>query len=393
MKVACIGNTNNNFFSLVRYLRDRGIGAELLLLDNEADHFHPSADTFDVDFQNYTRAVAWGSAYPLHRVPHQQIRADLKPYDALIGCSTAPAAAHFAGLRLDVEAPFGGDIYAWPFFRWTRPRHQWAALRFCLAQRAGIRAARHIVIGPTNPETEAILDRLGYRGRRHRFGIPMVYTPLYHPERIRVWYDRSRWYPGFRAVRDAYDLVVFHHARHVWKHAPDRFSWKGNDRLLRGFATFLRRTSGVRAALITFEYGSDIEASKQLARELGVAEHVHWFPRMPRKEIMVGLSLADVATGEFHHSWLICGTVYEGLALAKPLLHYREDGLYDGDFPELYPLFSVRSEEAIAGALSECHQHPDTRRAMGERGRVWFQRHAVDTAVDGYVGLLERLGR
>ena len=388
MKVACIGNTNNNLFSLVRYLRDRGVDADLLLLDNETEHFHPSADTFDRDFESYTRTVPWGSAYPLHRVPADRIRSDLEPYDFLIGCSTAPAATQRIGRRLDIFAPFGGDFYAWPFFRIVHPRHQVAWCRFHRTQRAGIQAARCINIAATNEATEAVLRRLAFRGERLNTGIPMVYTPLYNPETIARYYDRSEGYPEFRRLRAEHDLVVFHHGRHIWKNAPDRFSWKGTDRLLRGFATFLRAEPGSRACLVTFEYGSDVQASRDLVAELGIAERVHWFPRMARKEIMVGLSLADVATGEFHHSWLVCGTIYEAQALAKPLLHYREDRLYEGHVPELYPLMNAREPEEIAAALGDYVRRPGQYREMGRRGREWFQRYAVDESVEAYLRVI-----
>ena len=39
-KIALIGNMNNNFFSIARYLRDRSYQADLFLID-ELDHFLP----------------------------------------------------------------------------------------------------------------------------------------------------------------------------------------------------------------------------------------------------------------------------------------------------------------------------------------------------------------
>jgi glycosyltransferase involved in cell wall biosynthesis len=398
MKVACIGNTNNNLFSLTRYLRDRGVETDLLLLDNETEHFHPSADTFDRDFETYTRDVPWGSAYHLHGVPADRIRADLAPYDSLIGCSSAPAAAYRIGRPLDIFIPFGGDLYAWPFFRIVNPRHQIAYCRFSRAQRLGIRAARSISMAATNEETEVVLQKIGFRGERLDFGVPMVYAPLYNPEAIARCYGGTPWYHEFRRLRGQYDLIVFYHGRHIWKHAPDRFSWKGTDRLLRGFAMFVASATGAggagrpRAGLVTFEYGSDVQASRDLVSELGIADHVHWFPRMTRKEIMVGLSLADIATGEFHHSWLACGTIYEALAMAKPLLHYRDDRLYEGRVAELYPLMNARSAEEIAAALKDFQQRPDHYREMGLRGRDWFQRFAVDEPLDAYLRVIRAAG-
>ena len=57
-KVACIGNTNHFMLNLVRYLRDNGFDAYLLLL-NEPDVFQPEMDSFDESFKEYTVQLNW----------------------------------------------------------------------------------------------------------------------------------------------------------------------------------------------------------------------------------------------------------------------------------------------------------------------------------------------
>ena len=53
MKVAIIGNMNNNNFSLLRYLRDSNIDATLFLFENDGNyfssHFNYTSDTFEVE--------------------------------------------------------------------------------------------------------------------------------------------------------------------------------------------------------------------------------------------------------------------------------------------------------------------------------------------------------
>ena len=63
MRIALLNNTNNILFCLTRYLRDRGHDATLLMMDDEQTehpHFDPSCDTFDLDYQRYTRRLEWG---------------------------------------------------------------------------------------------------------------------------------------------------------------------------------------------------------------------------------------------------------------------------------------------------------------------------------------------
>ena len=49
MKIALIGNMNNNHFSLLRYLRDLKLDCELLIFRGEASHFKPDCDTHNLN--------------------------------------------------------------------------------------------------------------------------------------------------------------------------------------------------------------------------------------------------------------------------------------------------------------------------------------------------------
>ncbi len=50
MKIGVIGNMNNMYFSLTRYLLDEGFDCEQLIFDYEAEHFHPSYDSYENGF-------------------------------------------------------------------------------------------------------------------------------------------------------------------------------------------------------------------------------------------------------------------------------------------------------------------------------------------------------
>ena len=53
MKIALLGNMNNNNFALLRYFRDLGFDAHLLLFKNDgaghSDHFKIESDTFKIE--------------------------------------------------------------------------------------------------------------------------------------------------------------------------------------------------------------------------------------------------------------------------------------------------------------------------------------------------------
>ena len=131
MKVAFLGNMNNNHFAMARFMRDRGVDAEVLLFDNDPDHFHPSADSYDEDFATYCRTLTWGTPAHWLRTPTATIVRDVEPYDVLIGCGLAPAFLGRANRRLDVFVPHGADLHHYTRYRLTYPTRlpgTWAAV-------------------------------------------------------------------------------------------------------------------------------------------------------------------------------------------------------------------------------------------------------------------------
>lgn len=389
MKVACIGNMNNILFAVTRYLRDKGIETDLLLLDNELTHFHPSADSYDLSYQEFTVNLTWGNPFSFRKKPKSEISKDLSRYDFMIGCDSVPAFLHKIGRTLDIFIPYGGDLFLSPFFQIVNPKHQFDYFFFSKAQKAGIENSRFLNMDYTNEETEKVFTRINYKGKRLNYGVPALYTPIYNPTGISNYYDRTHWYKEFEKIRHRHELIVFHHARHSWKNSQDRWSWKSNDKLFRGFADFVKSNKGVNGCIVTCERGVDINETKKLIRELGIEKQVYWFPLMARKDVMVGLSLADIGSGEFEWSWLSCGTIYETLAMAKPLMHYREDDLYKGYYPELYPMINIRSAEDVPKALADYVARPDYYKEMGEKGREWLQRYAIDQPINEFVRIIK----
>lgn len=379
---------NNNFFALVRLLRDRGVDAELVMLENELEHFGPSCDTFDESFREYTHRVAWGDIRRFGATRGGDVAASVAPYDQIVACGAAPGFLAKARRRADVFAPYGTDVTDYPFLRLVRPRHLASNIAFRLAQRRGIRAAGTLLYDESNPDMARIVARLGYAGPRLNAAVPMIYTPLYDPATLPRHYGASPVHERFLEIRAEHDVVVFSSNRHIWTH-PDRYNWdKGTERLLRGFAEFVRTCPDARGALVLFEYGVDVPDSKRLVEELGIGANVFWFPVMPRRDLMVGLSLADFGVGELAHSFVACGTIFESLALAKPLIGYRDET--DLDASTLYPMVNVRTASEIASALREFMQRPASFRAVGSAGRAWLQRHGIDGPLDA---ILQALGR
>lgn len=389
MRVGLICNMNNILFSVTRFLRDRGVDATLLLLDDEEPHFHPSADTFDLSYQAYVRRVPWGDPLQIARVSRESIAASVRDFDVLVGCGSAPAFLDKIDRTLDIFIPYGSDLFELPFhIQGFRRRAPMSTLELPIRQRRGIRRAK-VLLGDRSIAYDEATARLGYAGERAFQSIPMIYTPLYSPATLPQYYGRSHWFADVKRLRDRVDVLVVHHARHIWGADFGVWQAKGNDKLVRGFAEAVARRRDVRFGLVMLEYGPEVERTRALVAELGLADRVLWLPQTVRKEVMVAMSLADIGCGEFANSWLSCGTIYETLAMGKPLLHRRDDELYTQFFPELYPLMNVQTAADISRHLLDFVDRPGHWRAVGERGRAWHQRYAVDIPLDG---IARRLG-
>lgn len=391
MAVGFFCNMNNHPFASVRYLRDEGVDAHLVLLNNESPHFHPSADTFSLDFQRYTHRVEWGDPYKITATAPADVRSEFVKYQFIVGCNTVPAYFHRAGVELDLFSAHGSDIAEFPFYRPASPRRGAVSSvwMFPYHQRRGIAETR-IVAGPKVPVLEPLYGKLGFVGERWYGTFPPLYAKEFNPNSIEQFAGQANYYTHFKKIREAHDIVIFHHARHIWAGRSAYLSEKGNDKLIRGFARMLRAHPDVKAALILFEYGTDVSSSQKLIARMGIADQCFWFPLMARKELMLGASLADIVCGEFGPSWNFGGTILEGIAMAKPLLHYRDDSLYPTE--ELFPIMNANTDDDIFRALSRYVASPEEHRQLGRRAYDWFDENIIRRPVRDLLALLARSG-
>ncbi len=384
MKVALIGNMNNNHFAIVRYLRDLGIDAELLLTDSEQDHFHPSADTFEVSYMDYTKRVSWGSSIKFLSTSVTQIQNDLEPYSILIGCGNAPAYCHKAGRTLDIFIPYGTDIWDSTFYRVVNPVRLASVWASVYAQRKGLMKCKVWHMSMTNPMYEKQYAK--YKGKSERWyeGMPMIYAPIYDKKNLKSMTDRTHWGHEFLKIRENSNLMVVSHMRHHWADETDP-NTKGNDILLHGWKQFCDQNKHIKATLVLTEYGHSIDKSRALVKELELESSVVWLPKMLRKDIIVGLHMADIICGEFVHSWMISGILFEALVVGKPILAWRDDALYSENYTNLYKILNAKTSESIAAHLNHYIKEPDQAKKLGEEGHSWYTEEVVKKALNRYL--------
>ena len=390
MKVAFIGNMNNNHFAMVRYLRDKGVDADLLLTSGEQSHFHPSTDTFDLEYMKFIKQLNWGDVPSFLTTKKSQIESDLSPYDILIGCGLAPAFCEKINRRLDVFIPYGDDIWSSTFYKFGNPLWMRKAWPTVAAQRRGLKKCKvwHMCHSAEMYENQY----KKYQGNSERWyeGIPMVYAPIYDKTQLQYFLNKTHWAHVFTKIRENCEVMVLSHMRHHWSDMPDP-NTKGNNILIRGWKQFCDQNKNTKSTLVLLEYGRDIIKSKKLIKELDIESSVVWLPKMFRKDIMVGLHLSDIVCGQFVNSWIGNGVLNEALTVGKPILTWRDDAYHKRDNQTLYPVLNANTPEDVASQLNRYLNDRDKNGTqIGKAGQEWYLTEVVKKSIHKYLEMIQK---
>ncbi len=143
----------------------------------------------------------------------------------------------------------------------------------------------------------------------------------------------------------AAELAVFHPSslRFRVSDAQRRAGqWKGNDRLIEGFAAFVHGRS-TDAVLVMPEIlsAADLPLAREIVAQLGIEDHVLWaLPPRPegftRPEMLALYDACDVVADEFAAGWF--GYVaLEGLAVGRPVITHLDAGGMAQLYPDGHP--------------------------------------------------------
>ncbi|MBL7912837.1 MAG: hypothetical protein JNJ41_17370 [Bacteroidia bacterium] len=383
LKIACVGNMNNNMFALVRHLRKQGYNAELIHTV-EFDHFKPEADTFEKIDQSYIKEFDFFKSDLLY-TDKRMVNDYFSEYNFVIACGYSIAYLTFCKVKIDVVLPYGADLYDLPFFEPSALNNEYSnKQRAALAenQKKGIEDANVVIFDYTNDEFEKIIEKFNFKGTRYKLTFPFIFTHEFNSENTAHLRSKGKFTGKMTELRKDFNFIAFNHIRQSWKNHLDIWSYKGNERIFKAFGNFLN-SKNANACLIVFEYGPDVEESKLLIKELGIEKNVVWFPISERKEILNMISFADVGIGEVgDHSWFSYGAIFEFLCMRKPVIHFRKDSLYVGKVDSLYPMYSVATEEELFTALNDCYTNKDKAITLATESHNWFIKHAINKPLD-----------
>lgn len=395
MKVALVGNMNNNNFSLFRYLRDAGIDTYLLLYNNELEHFFPENDSWFVeqhkpyivqtDLQNSERGVLLSSK--------NKIAATLKGYDVFIGSGITPAYFAKIGKKLDLFYPYAiGIEFYQRKMNFLRP-NDLAKIPARWLQKKGLKNTKICIISNVM-EHETVKSYASLSIQPIPLNIPMVYNKETLdskdvPEKLNKVLERFK----------EYDKVIFSHVTHRWDFEDnDGINYKmsninrRNDKLIHGFGEF-QKTSTAKNLLVMSEYGPDVPQSKAIVKALGIENNVLWLPVLGRKELMLLMQQAHLCVGELGEAGTWGGATWEFLASGKAVINrYKiEANEYQKQmgipFP---PLLNITTANDIANILGDLEKHPEKYITIGKQSKDWFDTYNGQSLTKNYVELIHK---
>lgn len=398
MKVAFLGNMNNNNFALMRYFRDLGADAHLLQWSNDGlganSHFTPENDTWDIakwspyihrlDIGNSLDAVI-GNPVKLKMPPSiAYLRACFDGYDALVGSGISPIILGRCGRSLDIFYPYSMGIefvgcrINQALFNSGNLIRRLICRRLRAKQIKGIQRARFCLNADLGL-TKQIFETIG------KEYLPLAIPMVYHMEKA-AGTPLPKHLEDIKRKLGGYGFKCFSHASQTWVHHGEYSlsEWqkqsKNNHWLIVGFSAFLKHSGKQDALLVLLEYGADVDRTKGLIRELGIEGNVVWLPKMPRKELMYVLDLCDVGVGEFivDPGCIWGGTGWEVLASGKPMLqsfNFTREG-FERDFGHPPPpVLDAKSPEDVAAHLIEMSFDREKAARIGRESRRWFDNH------------------
>lgn len=251
-----------------------------------------------------------------------------------------------------------------------------------------LKKAQRVII--TNQDANVSAERLGISN--YTFIPHVVDETIFRPFESRRRRELLRQY--------GCETIVLSPARHHWKHAPPGMenSWfKRNDIAIRGLGRLFRRKPDLKTLVIFFEWGQEVQFSKELIAECGFADRVRWEPIASKRVMSDFYNAADVVLDQFNDIGVFGTVVPETLACAKPVLlnFKREQHIWCYGKPP--PCIDARTEEQVEARVGELLENARMREAIGLQGLEWFLAHHSTKVVgsrhiDVYLGVADRLG-
>lgn len=228
----------------------------------------------------------------------------------------------------------------------------------------------------TNPDIRPIVEKLNIKN--------YVFVP--HPV------DETTYAPGPSQIRA--DLEARYGRDIVVLFAPARHDWdvKGNDKMIRAVALLAREYPN-KIVLILNRWGNDIEKSKDLLQSERIADKVIWLPLITKLQMVEYYRAADIVLDQFNIGTFGL-TAPEAMACAKPVILHFAPHIHRWCFSEMPPVLEAQTSEEIFEHLRQLVRDPDSRQRIGQKSREWIiAHHGWEHVADLHVRIYQKILR
>ena len=154
--------------------------------------------------------------------------------------------------------------------------------------------------------------------------------------------------------------IVFCPARHDWRD-------KGSDQVIRGFAEFAREADEFR--LVMTNWGQDLDRSRQLIDELGIADRVQLIEPLPVIKMIRLIGESRILVDQFSGN---CGGIAPAaLSVGTPLVIHLDLSKYEWCWTQPPPYYDATDAGEICQALHAaltCNMDE-----LRDKARIWVQ--------------------
>jgi len=398
MKIALLGNTCNNNFSLMRYFCDLGEDAHLILFKNEGTpesnpQYSPDWDTYDIEkwsnrihripIPNGVEPIVGRIDKLKLRISKNKLKSYFDGYDCYIGSGISPSIFSRIDKRLTIFFPYSNGV-EWvgedEFKSKLRKINLETLFRYYVKYKQidGIKKSKVCI----NSELGPTLNTLNIIGK----DCIKMYMPMYYNRDLSNTSVDNNISKLIIKLKE-YDFKVISHMRHVWDNSDRTFSNTGfqinskhNDWLIKGFHIFASNYNNSKPILLLSEWGKDVDKSKELIKSLGIDDKVIWIPMTSRKNMVSIMRQCDVSVGNLGHypGLLWGGTTWESLANGIPTLqtiNFRDSDYIDRFGHELPPVLDVKSENDVFVNLCNMYIDQEARVKLGKESKKWFDEY------------------
>jgi hypothetical protein len=414
MRVALIGNTCNGNFAIMRYFRELGVDAHLLIYANEGvsdsnPQYSPEWDTWEIEkWKDYIHRLPISNGIEsligrpdlLKLPPSRKVLEEIfSGYDCYIGSGITPGIFYRIKKKLTIFYPYSSGV-EWvgedEFVR-KLENYNFEYLFRLLVRRmqvGGIRNSK-FCLNAMLDSTQDVLTK--YNISSERLSIP----GYYNLEDEKSYQNDALINNLLRALTES-NLTIFSHARHYWvfdelTHTKEGFSAisKHNDWLLLGFHKFIKKNPESRAKLILVDWGLHASSSKELCASLNIESSVIWLPLLKRRQTSIIMSYCDIGVGEFEiqKGKTLSFTGWEVLACGKPLL--QSFNFSSKEYQSLFghhppKILDVKSKQDIYDHLSEMYFNKEYMLEVGDFNRKWFNKYHGISLAKKWLSVLDK---